>query len=71
MKLRNILITTTALIAASGAHGQTLGYPISGLYIGAAGGFNLTGNESFKNLSSNLRTFGGSSREGTSQGVSS
>ncbi len=35
---------------------QPLGYPVSGLYVGAAGGFNLKGNESIKNLSSNLRT---------------
>ncbi len=30
-----------------------LGYPVTGLYIGAEGGFNLGGNELFKNLSSN------------------
>jgi OmpA-OmpF porin, OOP family len=40
----------------SGAHAQEpLGYPVTGLYISAAGGFNLKGNESIKNLSSNLR----------------
>jgi OmpA-OmpF porin, OOP family len=42
---------------ASGAHAQeALGYPVTGLYIGAAGGVNLKGNESIKNLSSNLRS---------------
>jgi OmpA-OmpF porin, OOP family len=34
-----------------------LGYPVDGLYIGVAGGFNLKGNESIKNLSSNGRPF--------------
>jgi hypothetical protein len=34
----------------SGARAQeTLGYPVTGLYISAAGGINLKGNESIKN----------------------
>src|SRR5689334_24058088 len=61
MKLRSMLVAVTVLTMACEARAQTLGElplgsPISGLYIGAAGGFNLKGNESIKNLSSNLRT---------------
>jgi OOP family OmpA-OmpF porin len=50
------LLTAVILGISSGVHAQQLGYPVSGLYIGAAGGFNLKGNESIKNLSSNLQS---------------
>jgi len=55
------LLTATVLALPVAAHAQMatdqpIGYPVTGLYIGAAGGFNLKGNESIKNLSSNLRT---------------
>jgi OmpA-OmpF porin, OOP family len=61
MKRRHVLLATSILALPLGARAQMvaeqpLGYPVSGLYIGAAGGFNLKGNESIKNLSSNLRT---------------
>jgi OmpA-OmpF porin, OOP family len=43
---------------AQTAPAQPLGYPVYGLYVGAAAGVNLKGNESIKNLSSNLRPLG-------------
>jgi OOP family OmpA-OmpF porin len=55
--LRGLLLGSVAMLSGSlGAHAQQppLGYPVTGLYIGAAGGFTLKGNESIKNLSSNL-----------------
>jgi len=63
MRTATKLLTAIILTLPLGAHAQTatgqpIGYPVSGLYIGAAGGFNLKGSESIKNLSSNLRTLG-------------
>ena len=52
---RLLLLTAAAFGISSGLHAQQLGYPVSGLYIGAEGGFSLKGNESIKNLSSNLQ----------------
>src|SRR3954453_12002871 len=54
--LRVLLFAAPALGVSFGAHSQPLGYPVAGLYVGAAGGFNLKGNESIKNLSGNLRS---------------
>jgi OmpA-OmpF porin, OOP family len=51
---RLLLLAAGALSIPFCAHAQ-LGYPVSGIYISAAGGINLKGNESIKNLSSNLR----------------
>jgi OOP family OmpA-OmpF porin len=51
-----LLLTASVWGISSGAQAQPLGYPVSGLYIGAEGGFSLKGNESIKNLSSNLRS---------------
>lgn len=54
---RILMLTAMSFGGALSVHAQQpLGYPINGLYLGAAGGFNLKGNESIKNLSSNLRT---------------
>lgn len=50
-----LLVTVAALGVAASAEAQQIGYPITGFYIGAAGGVNLKGNEAIKNLSSNLR----------------
>ena len=54
MTIRSGLLAATFLIAPVAVEAQTLGYPVSGLYIGAAGGFNIKSNPSVKNLSSNL-----------------
>jgi OmpA-OmpF porin, OOP family len=55
---RMLLLTAIGVGTSFSAHAQqALGYPVDGLYIGAAGGFNLKGNESIKNLSSNGRPF--------------
>jgi OmpA-OmpF porin, OOP family len=53
----SILMTAAIVLGGSlGAHAQQqLGYPVTGLYIAGAGGFTLKGDESIKNLSSNLR----------------
>ncbi len=60
MSVTTRLLAGTLLALPIAAHAQMtepppLGYPVSGLYIGAAGGFNLKGSQSIKNLSSNLR----------------
>ena len=52
-----LTLTATVLGGSLSAQAQApLGYPVTGLYIGGAGGFNLKGNESIKNLSSNLQS---------------
>ena len=56
MKLRSGLFAAIFLLVPFGVEAQTLGYPVSGLYIGAAGGFNIKANPSVKNLSSSLST---------------
>ena len=53
---RLLLLTAVILGISSGLDAQQLSYPVSGLYVGVAGGFNLKGNESIKNLSSNLQS---------------
>src|SRR5690349_17486136 len=59
MSVRLRLLASSLLALPMAAHAQLgnepvpLGYPVSGLYIGAEGGFNVGGNENFKNLSSN------------------
>ncbi|MEO8714844.1 MAG: hypothetical protein ABI369_07515, partial [Acetobacteraceae bacterium] len=63
MRVATKLLASTLLTLPVAAHAQLatggpLGYPVSGLYVGAAGGFSLKGNESIKNLSSNLRMLG-------------
>ena len=54
MNLRSGLFAATFLLVPFEVEAQTLGYPASGLYIGAAGGFNIKANPSVKNLSSSL-----------------
>ena len=54
MKLRSGLFAATFLLVPFEVEAQTLGYPASGLYIGAAGGFNIKANPSVKNFSSSL-----------------
>ena len=56
MKFRSGLLAATFLLTPIALQAQTLGYPVSGLYIGAAGGFNIKANPSVKNLSSSLST---------------
>ena len=56
MKFRSGFLAATFLLTPLALHAQTLGYPVSGLYIGAAGGFNIKANPSVKNLSSSLST---------------
>ncbi len=61
MRFRGLLLATSILALPLGARAQMvadqpLGLPVSGLYVSAAGGFNLKGSELIKNLSSNLRT---------------
>ena len=52
--LAGSLLALPAAAYAQGTEGPVpLGYPVSGLYIGAEGGFNVGGNENFKNASSN------------------
>ena len=57
VRLRLLASSLVALPVAAYAQGTEgpvpLGYPVSGLYIGAEGGFNVGGNENFKNASSN------------------
>ena len=57
---RLLLLTAVILGISSGLDAQQLSYPVSGLYVGVAGGFNLKGNESIKNLSSNLQSLNSS-----------
>ena len=54
MKFRSGFLAATFLLTPIALQAQTLGYPVSGLYIGAAGGFNIKANPSVKNLSSSL-----------------
>ena len=56
MKFRSGLLAATFLLTPIALQAQTLGYPVSGLYIGAAGGFTIKANPSVKNLSSSLST---------------
>ena len=56
MKFRSGFLAATFLLMPIALQAQTLGYPVSGLYIGAAGGFNIKANPSVKNLSSSLST---------------
>ena len=56
MKFRSGFLAATFLLTPIALHAQSLGYPVSGLYIGAAGGFNIKANPSVKNLSSSLST---------------
>ena len=61
-KLRHLLLGSVATLGcAFAAHAQTpLGYPVTGLYIGAAGGFNIKTSQSIKNLSGNVPSAFGS-----------
>jgi outer membrane protein W len=55
MTLRGVIVAGTVLVAPFAADAQApLGYPVTGLYIGASGGFNIKANPSVKNLSGNL-----------------
>ena len=50
-----LMATALGIGGSLSAQAQQVGYPVSGLYLGAAGGFSLKGNESIKNLSSSSR----------------
>ena len=62
MSIPKRLALATLFVLPIAAHAQMeappLGYPVTGLYVGAAGGFNIKGSESIKNISSNLRPLG-------------
>ena len=50
MIFRKALLATTMLMVPLAAEAQTVTEPVSGLYVGAAGGFNIKTNPNINNL---------------------
>jgi OmpA-OmpF porin, OOP family len=59
MSLRKAILTTTMLILPLAAQAQTPPEPLSGLYLGGAGGFNIKASPNVNNITSNLPGAGG------------
>jgi OmpA-OmpF porin, OOP family len=54
MALRKALLATTVLMLPLVAQAQPITEPVTGLYVGAAGGFNIKTNPSINNIQNNL-----------------
>src|ERR1700733_10409191 len=59
MRFRNGLLATAILTIPVAAAAQTPNAPISGIYLGAAGGFNIKTNPNVNNVTSNISGAGG------------
>jgi len=54
MALRKAFLATTVLMLPLVVHAQPITQPVSGLYVGAAGGFNIKANPNINNIQNNL-----------------
>ena len=59
MILRKVLLATTMLMVPLAAEAQTASEPVTGPYVGAAGGFNIKVNPNINNITSNIPGAGG------------
>ncbi len=59
MIFRKALLATTMLMVPLAAEAQTVNEPVTGVYVGAAGGFNIKVNPNINNITSNIPGAGG------------
>ena len=59
MIFRKALLATTMLMVPLAVEAQTANEPVTGVYVGAAGGFNIKVNPNINNITSNIPGAGG------------
>ncbi len=59
MSFRNAVLATTILMFPVAVEAQTSSEPVTGIYLGAAGGFNIKSNPNINNVVSDIPGAGG------------